>query len=234
MNLVREHILGAHPKPLPCSSCDQRFGSRGELTAHIEKVHPVRFGCGLCKEIFYSIDLVNSHKQEVHSERAKYDCIKIKSEPLKIIQTDEKAFKCDQPACDFVALDICGLQCHLDDVHNIGGTCEICGRFFKNKAYIAKHMLIHNKNRQRPYQCIVCEKRFFSTGLLKQHLSIHWSTRRLVCDFCGEIFDSKESMVPHIAMHLVVKKYVCDVCGNSFVLRNTLVVHKRTHKGGNS
>jgi len=205
-----------------------------------KRVHPY-FECDQCHLSFKGRQSLKIHSL-VHTGKWPFMCATcgkgVRSNfALKMHElshTGVKPFKCDQENCESSFCSEKSLNSHLSIVHgvgkNMGGTCEVCGKFYRRKEYLVYHIKTHDENRPKPHQCIICEKRFFTAALLRKHLESHEDARPLVCDICGKRY-SRQGMIIHMSIHFEIKKHVCDVCGKAFVLQGTLKVHRRTHTG---
>ena len=63
------HINTVHKADLvfPCSFCDSRFGSNGNLTRHIEACHGSKiWKCDVCKDVFNAEAYLKKHKRIKH------------------------------------------------------------------------------------------------------------------------------------------------------------------------
>jgi len=91
--------------------------------------------------------------------------------------------------------------------------CPICGKFYKSGQRLREHILLHDKNYQRPqYPCPVCGKTF----TYRHNMKVHFQ----------KIHKGKQP----------IKRHECTVCGQKFhkpvYLRHHLLRHKETLYGG--
>lgn len=91
--------------------------------------------------------------------------------------------------------------------------CPICGKFYKSGQRLREHILLHDKNYQRPqYPCPVCGKTF----TYRHNMKVHFQ----------KIHKGKQP----------IKRHECTVCGQKFhkpvYLRHHLLRHKEALYGG--
>ncbi|XP_014062776.2 gastrula zinc finger protein XlCGF57.1-like [Salmo salar] len=154
----------------------------------------------------------------------------------------------------------CKLKAHVQLCH--GGkpcTCPVCGKTFKVKGDLSKHMMIHTEEKpfscscddsgksfnlkehltidiltgagKKPFSCGVCGKGFSQKGSLKKHIFTHTGEKRFTCSDCGKGFHQKWTLSEHIRIHTGEKPFSCGDCGKSFNLKGNLRKHKLTHTG---
>ncbi|KAG8178653.1 hypothetical protein JTE90_028710 [Oedothorax gibbosus] len=106
--------------------------------------------------------------------------------------------------------------------------CIACGKEFKRKDHLQKHVIIHSD--AKPFPCLVCGKRFARKDRLKDHCVIHlangWS-----CYFCGRMFSQRCILRKHEMTHRGVKPFSCELCDCRFSRKNDLLRHLTVHSG---
>ena len=80
--------------------------------------------------------------------------------------------------------------------------CSICGKTFKTKSHLVRHLQIH-----KPSSCVcnICDKVLAS----KKSLNIHWEKHKQdlikdksnMCSICKNIFTSEDSLNNHMKIH---------------------------------
>lgn len=79
--------------------------------------------------------------------------------------------------------------------------CEVkgCGKLFSRSYNFKAHMETHDSNREYPFPCGECSKKFVrKTDLQRHHQSVHMKERNHKCDFCGRLFARKDTLRRHM------------------------------------
>ena len=84
------------------------------------------------------------------------------------------------------------------------------------------------RKRTQQHECDVCEKRFRTSGHLKNHKRIHTNEKPYECDVCEKSFRDSYALKSHMRIHTNEKPYECDVCDKAFRQLSNLKRHKRT------
>ena len=106
-------------------------------------------------------------------------------------------------------------------------SCELCD--IKYPSFSDVYVHYDRIHKIRGYvRC--CQRKFYSRGILLQHIDTHLNPDAHKCDTCGKNFCNKLTLRNHI---IVVhgpedkKTHVCDKCGKGFVKPHLLVRHVR-------
>nr|XP_033819157.1 zinc finger protein Xfin-like isoform X2 [Geotrypetes seraphini] len=85
------------------------------------------------------------------------------------------------------------------------------------------------KEGERLYHCIVCEKNFDSQSSLVAHLRIHTGEKPFSCHVCGKMFNQHASLTIHARTHTGEMPYKCTKCDKSFRQKSNLTHHWKSH-----
>ena len=107
-------------------------------------------------------------------------------------------------------------------------TCMICIQVFEGDVQLHKHKRDVHREKERPFECNLCQKSFTDKCYLRSHETADHSGE-CKCEICGDLFPSKSRMLLHKYKHKE-RKFKCDHCEISFREDFTRERHmKRTH-----
>jgi uncharacterized Zn-finger protein len=80
----------------------------------------------------------------------------------------------------------------------IGVSCEICSKAFKEKHKLKRHMMVHTG--EKPFPCEICGKNFALEYNLKTHIRIHTGEKPFKCEYsdCGKSFTQSGNLKTHM------------------------------------
>jgi hypothetical protein len=80
--------------------------------------------------------------------------------------------------------------------------------------------------RDKPYECVVCKKRFSCSGNLTQHKRTHTGDKPYGCNICKKRFSQSSHLASHKKTHTGDKPFECHVCNKRFSESHNLTQHK--------
>ncbi|XP_055600238.1 zinc finger protein 836-like [Uranotaenia lowii] len=189
-----------------CDICAKTFKTRYQLKEHTEIVHQgtKRFRCDICSKTFTRNGSLAEHKLIQHAEI--------------------KQFSCGICSKSFGKED--SLKTHLTIHLGKPFQCEICSKGFAKKAFLTAHISKFHPSKEGPKVncCDICDKRFSTSGHLKDHMKIHSNEKPEKCKFCGASFRQKQQLKVHLYQHLG-KPFKCQFCTQEFGIKCRMVAH---------
>lgn len=107
--------------------------------------------------------------------------------------------------------------------------CQYCGKPFRNRGQLKRHMVVHQKDRPRPYRCDLCGKCYSYAQVLEVHRRTHTGERPYHCKFCGRRFNQNGHLKEHERIHTGEKPFGCPICGKRFIQSSQVRKHVNYH-----
>lgn len=86
------------------------------------------------------------------------------------------------------------------------------------------------ENKQKYYQCKVCEKRFTRQTHVKRHMMTHSNIKPYKCGHCDKCFSRSDHLQKHNVLHMATRAYTCELCPNRVFSRpESLKNHMKRH-----
>jgi len=146
------------------------------------------------------------------------------------LHTGEMKYQCDQCEARYVssaALRNHTLSQHTDGTEAPQFICSYCGKEFKKKDYLLKHITGHTG--EKKYHCTVCEKKFRFETSLASHMDMHNGIKKFQCPYCEKRFTQRQQMNVHVRRHTGDKRHKCDICSEAFIEPRCLRNHIKRH-----
>ncbi|XP_040573200.1 uncharacterized protein [Lepeophtheirus salmonis] len=104
--------------------------------------------------------------------------------------------------------------------------CNICLQLFKDEVGLRKHYALHNKVKERRFECQICKKRFIKLNHLQSHELLHTGVKPFECRTCPKKYSSEFALKNHrIHTHDEGDKPKCDECGKTFFTNSGVRKH---------
>ncbi|XP_045074372.1 zinc finger protein 883-like [Coregonus clupeaformis] len=196
---IKHQLTHMEKKPYHCSRCDKRFPDMEKLRSHL----PVHTGdlalhCSDCGKCFLNKTKFERH-QRTHTGSVLYLCTDCgegftnmqQLEGHQRMHTGEKPYHCTDCGKSFALEKTfkCHKQAHKFKLsgERAAYPCLECGNTFSRSCDVMTHVRrVHNK--ERPFQCSCCGKRFFQKNSLTIHMRIHTGEKPYRCSDCGQSF----------------------------------------------
>ena len=194
-------------KRFPCTMCDKIYSKRASLKAHMDVHGEPKFTCQFCSKKFHKKEVLYTHEKMKHDPKFKEaEDAKKKGDVIFLDGKISVPIFRNKYFC-LTVCDICGWEgAKRNYLHHVKYnhmkeemTCEQCGRKFKGKmhlqkhinkdhnfkqctlcgvevkaVYFKRHMLAkHTDDSEMPYQCSVCHKGFCKKQTYQSHMNIH-------------------------------------------------------------
>ncbi|XP_073842688.1 uncharacterized protein isoform X5 [Musca autumnalis] len=177
---LREHlIVHDDPDAFKCKICGRNYSLKSGLLNHLalrhpESTEPQKFPCKLCAKTYNSVIRLNFHIKVTHAKhqsegRQRRRRFRYCSQEDNLLPDDPNGYyTCSECGKKFNTLR--GYRKHQWQSHNIKTThsCPTCGRTFKLRQVLQKHMAIHTG-----YSCKFCSETFTKVGDLYKHRNLY-------------------------------------------------------------
>lgn len=244
---IQEVDKTSKPKPKGhfCPICkDRSFRGANKLARHM-RVHTKErpFKCPICHKAF-SQNYHMARHQRVQHHQGRYTCTECGQKLGNWIEfknhksLHEPGVVCC-PFCDkqfkHKSLYLAHIKVHKTGAPRVTGVlksfaCSDCGRVFKRRTHLRRHILGHRKaTNGEYYTCSKCPQTFAFPEDLKRHMRKHEKEEQGICPLCSKSFASPEDLPTHMDE---VHNWTCSICGKKFKLETALKKHEEAHANG--
>ncbi|XP_073823757.1 uncharacterized protein [Musca autumnalis] len=209
--------------------------------------------CEICQIQFDTFNLLSCHFRKEHAEQPYVVCCNKKIFHRRVLVEHVKChlnpedFKCNICAKTFSGYN--RMKAHKRRVH--GGeefACDQCDKKLKSRYNLDVHKLSHMAEMERRFQCYICDRKYGSPLLLRQHhrnshLAKTWKRqgksrckKKSVkidkeCKKCSLKFRTNTDLVTHITeIHKRESlRNTCVICEKKFKKKSFFVLHMSNH-----
>lgn len=112
--------------------------------------------------------------------------------------------------------------------------CCGCERTFSTKLELLQHSKESHasqktSNRERPFECTICYKRYTSARGFKIHRKNAYQLKQHQCSSCGKRFLNRTLLENHERTHTSLKPFSCTHCSKTFRSKSNLLSHLKLH-----
>ncbi|XP_063371433.1 zinc finger protein 83-like [Cydia amplana] len=223
---------------LKCVNCDHEFHNFKTLVHHMN-IHIPNFVCNTCGSGYVNQRSLQNHvRQHANGEHKCETCQRVFNNDLKLKEHEKsvhlgfnKRNKCDY--CDERFNGTIAKNIHMVNVHGkpaIEIRCPACEKAFKSHKYLAIHKRTFHMMEKR-HKCSECDKMFFSTPEVKNHMLTHTGQRDFHCVICNKSYGRKSTLREHMRIHADDRRFKCEYCEMTFVQKCSWRGHMRSKHG---
>lgn len=234
--------------PYICDYCKREYKFRKHIVSHMYKVHsnlPKIHNCGYCPMSFRTRTQREDHENSAHTRKRPYQCLLCcslaftsksnlrrhnkyhhknpsKNEMNNSDGEDSKnkiAQKKNNPRKKAQLLSMTESRPAIPK-NRFG--CDFCTAIFRRKDKRDFHLNKHTG--QKPHQCTLCSKNFYSSPYLVKHMKTHLSAEEKAknstsfeCNICSKIYRRKKELDHHMYSHSGESPYQCEFCQKVFL-----------------
>lgn len=209
--VIQEH-MNVHYGNYLCGTCGAPFVNKRTLMGHVRRHKQGDFECAICEKVFDTSAKRDVHIKFVHEGIQKRNKCRICSEMF----TSHKK-----------KLD------HMVEVHGaepLVFNCMACEKSFGSRDRLTKHTR-KDHLMERKHECEFCEKKFFSTKDLRNHILKHTGLREFQCDVCLKSYGRKHTLREHMRIHEDDRRFKCERCEQAFIQKCSWKNHMRSKHG---
>lgn len=175
------------------------------------------YECQICSHRFRNYYLLSRHMRNKHNDVNKKVLLRFKCNDCGKIYRDQKCYNSHR-------------QKHLEMGKIL--SCEYCDQKYTSKEKLEIHVSRHTGNKK--FTCILCEKKFFTSGGLAKHkLYKHMDSlkKNYMCEICGKPYANLGNLRVHQATHTNESIYKCYECKREFNSHLGYINHVQHHGG---
>ncbi|XP_067625529.1 zinc finger protein weckle-like [Eurosta solidaginis] len=222
-----------------CNICAENFRRSSNYTVHMQKKHG-EFNCRHCALTFNAVSDFKQHMKQQHGQI--WNCphceqtfdkedlsshsnhLKVEHNINQIPKIRNRGWVCDVCGATFFQNKL--REQHIRSQHpgHEPNVCKICGKFFKGRPCLKKHLEKHGEK----FICAECGIQLSCRAALNSHKLVHSDLKRYKCDVCGRAFKRHKGLKYHLIAHTGLKPYKCDFCEKTFSNGPSCRKHKKS------
>lgn len=201
MHLVKEHFC-----KYICELCGEGFSTHDGYFHHMTLKHKAKknFVCFVCEQEFDTIRAKREHltlSYDCRSAKCK-TCKKLfptkrslEEHALEVHGLQTKKYYCK--LCNSVFNNRSALHIHTSKVHYDKYKCKQCGETWATYSTLQRHIRSAHTG-DRPYQCKLCNKAYFSKAYLNRHKITHDDALKIPCSICSRRYVRPDYLKLHM------------------------------------
>lgn len=197
-----------------CEHCEYATPKRAMLGRHL-RTHGI-YVCLRCNLVYDSKEVLKEHVLKEHKDRADY----------KLCRKCSRYIRCHEIS----------LEKHMEECTGpVPFKCKFCEKEFKYESSLKSHIIRHDPDAPKRFNCPQCTYKSNYKANLKKHLKNIHNTERVKKEFpctfenCEKKFHTEDNLKRHLKFHSDVRNFPCPQCPKRFktsaALRGHVIVH---------
>jgi KRAB domain-containing zinc finger protein len=197
-----------------CEHCEYATPKRAMLGRHL-RTHGI-YVCLRCNLVYDSKEVLKDHVLKEHKDRADY----------KLCRKCSRYIRCHEIS----------LEKHMEECTGpVPFKCKFCEKEFKYESSLKSHIIRHDPDAPKRFNCPQCAYKSNYKANLKKHLKNIHNTERVKKEFpctfenCEKKFHTEDNLKRHLKFHSDVRNFPCPQCPKRFktsaALRGHVIVH---------
>ncbi|XP_049883363.1 zinc finger protein 354B-like [Pectinophora gossypiella] len=209
--VIMEHVR-EHFRYFTCEVCNVNFITEKQYKAHASRHSDGEYKCSICEKTFDSRAKKLTHEHIAHKTGTKRS----------------KCNYCDARFCSYGQKITHMMKEH--DFRPVEQKCNACDKTFLKRRDLWNHTKKFHLM-DRPHECDVCGKNYFSNYELKKHMVTHTGIRAYQCAICLKSYGRKFTLREHMRIHENDRRFKCEACGQAFVQKCSWKSHMKSRHG---
>jgi len=204
-------LLEGPTKVYKCDECPSFYLKPFQLHRHKISIHPTKT-CKICAKTFNLRQTLLVHMTTMHKEE--------ESNPAHPVPCDWP--NCVKRFGTEAELEFHKIYGHKRNPEEKKGSviCEICGRGFRSTGLLRVHKT--KTHVEKTFVCGDCGKMFKAKVNLEKHMEFHKGPEswKFECKECGKKCIDKHKLAGHMNTHTKEKPFICQFCGEKYAHRH--------------